>query len=55
MCTTETTLLPAHSRAEIEDIKSPETRALEKAAEMAGVKPSDVEKGRKEKEEEKKK
>ena len=39
---------PPTSRAEIDDIKSPETKALEKAADQAGVKVSDVEKGRKE-------
>ncbi len=41
-------------RAEIDDIKSPETKALEKAADQAGVKVSDVEKGRKENTEDKK-
>lgn len=40
------------SRAEFESAKSPETRALELAAEKAGVQAKDVQAGRKEREQE---
>lgn len=45
----------AHSHAELESTKSPETRALELAAEKAGVQAKDVQAGRKERQEEEEK
>jgi hypothetical protein len=50
--TTTNLCFPDSRRAELEDSKSEEQKALEAAAEKAGVDTKDVEKGRKEREEE---